>query len=92
MRAVIQVAMGEEPDLTPLHKQKSAAVRFVFSEEDIEVLNKIKVEHPDYIITEETGDILEEEITDSSNRFGVYVMSALNSSDLEKYLPAQLEE
>lgn len=94
VRAVIQIAIGEEPQLSPVCKPRAAAVRFVFSEEDIEVLHQIKAEHPEYIVFESIREIDVTSVpvvTDSSNRFGAYLLSAPDSADLEKYLPAELE-
>ena len=72
VRAVIQVACGLEPDLTPICKSIPVEVRFIFSEADIDEYERIKAEnrlirtvyfHPDNI----------GKITDSSNRAGCYV-------------------
>ena len=35
LKATIQVALGEEPDLTPVHPEQIAEIRFFLSEEDI---------------------------------------------------------
>lgn len=92
VKAVIQVALGEKPDLTGNTAPMQAAIRFVFSKEDVNVLNKIKNEHPEYIIKEDISAITEGEVTDSSTRFGYYLLSADKEVLLEKYLPTNMEE
>ena len=43
LKATIQVALGEEPDLTPVHPEQIAEIRFFLSEEDIKSFNPEKV-------------------------------------------------
>ncbi len=87
VHAVIRIALGEKPDLTPKHSLASAAVRYVFSSEDITVLDKIRKEHPEYIISTDIKESYEGEITDSSTRFGFYLLHADKAEELEKYMP-----
>lgn len=92
VRAVIDVALGNEPDLNRQHEQAKAAVRYVFSKEDLEVLQTIKEEHPEYLLSEEVQDTLEGEITDSASRYGVYLLRSDCNGEIEKYLPQEQEE
>lgn len=75
VKAVIQVACGEEPDLTSHHKGIKAEVRYIFNREDIEELDRIKKNDPEQLIKivdyhpERIGHI-----TDSSNRAGCYII------------------
>lgn len=92
VKAVIQIALGEEPELLPSDEAGAAAVRFVFSQEDIRVLEAIKREHPEYLVLEDVQEVLEGDVVDSSSRFGVYLLRSKSVSDLEKYLPKQAEE
>lgn len=92
VRAVIQVALGEEPDLEMKKAGARAAVRFIFSESDLDVLNQIRKEHPEYIVHEDVQATFDREVTDSSTRFGYYLLYADENGDLEKYLPKCVEE
>lgn len=92
VRAVIQIALGEEPDLTRGKFAQEAAIRFVFSKEDVAVLEKIKKEHPDYIVQEDVQDVVERTVTDSSARFGYYLLASDKKGELDQYLPCQLED
>lgn len=92
VKAVIQVALGEEPDLTRSHAPVQAAVRFVFAQNDLDVLDKIKTEHPECIVKEDIQEITESEVTDSSTRFGYYLLREDEEGVLEQYLPIHMEE
>ena len=88
VRAVISIALGEKPQgFDDACDYKScAAVRFIFSDKDILAFNKLKFEHPEYIVASDikpcTG-----EVTDSSTRLGYFLFSAPNSADLMPYMP-----
>lgn len=87
VKAVIQIAAGECPDLQPCGDRSVAAVRFVFSQNDLDVLKRLKMMHPDILVEEEIHEITHNEVTDSSNRFGYYLMQADSMDLLMPYLP-----
>ena len=89
VRAVIQIALGEEPDLTPDRELKTAGVRFIFSQEDANVFFRLKKEHPEYIVDYEINDDLTGDVTDSSTRLGYFLMQADSRDELLKYMPEQ---
>ena len=73
VRAVIQVACGEEPDLRPAGEPMTVEVRFIFTENDVRRMEEDRKE----------GRILEDvaffpenlgKATDSSNRAGCYII------------------
>lgn len=90
LEGVIKIALGEEPDLMPRHEKRAAAVRFIFGMEDQNILHQIEEEHPDYLILKHISDIQEGEITDSSNRYGAFLISAFQWEDLIPYLPEKV--
>ena len=92
VRAVIQVALGEKPDLSGNSIGRQAAVRFVFSTGDLNVLDKIQCEHKDYLVKADVQEIIDGPVTDSSTRFGYYLLCAKNMGELEQYLPNQAED
>lgn len=92
VKAVIQVALGEEPEVIKNDVEAQAAVRFVFSQEDVAVLDRIRNEHPECIVKEDVQEITEGEVTDSSTRFGYYLLCAEKEGVLEQYLPLHMEE
>lgn len=90
VRCVIQLALGEAPDTKPKAPKGAAAVRFVFREEDLEVLARLKREHPEYLVREENMLPISGEVTDSSTRFGAYLMTAQCAEALLPYLPEEV--
>ena len=92
VRAVIQIALGEKPDLEPDRKPMIAGVRFVFGQDDVDVFHKIKKEHPEYIVEYSIDDDLSGDVTDSSTRFGYYIMQAASMDDVVAYLPKTVSE
>ena len=91
-RAVVDVALGREPDLSAAAKPAAAAIRFIFDDADRKVLDQIKVERPELLqyeyMTSEPGE--EHDVTDSSTRYGHFVMSAPSVKELAPYLPEEL--
>ena len=85
-KAVIDVALGKPP-----HLEKScnnvAGVRFVFSDEDINVYKIIKERNPEIIIKSDVPDKITGEVTDSSTRLGYYIMKAEKLEEIIQYMP-----
>lgn len=86
--AVIDVALGQEPDLTPQHTPSNAMIRFVFDQADKDVLDQAKREHPDLIVFESPIEELSHEVTDSSSRFGFFILQSDDAELLAPYQPA----
>ena len=91
VRAVIDVATGSQPDLRPVCEPGYAAVRFVFDLNDIEAFDRLKKEDPDVIFASQIEEITGE-VTDSSTRFGYYIMRSDCRERLTPYLPADGED
>lgn len=77
VKAVIQVACGEEPDLTPDIKPQPVEVRFFLTHEDKQMYEDIKKNNPEKIlkIVDEHFELIGK-TTDSSNRAGCYIVKA----------------
>ena len=83
VRGVIDVASGKEPDLTPDFEPRAAAIRFVFSKEDMNVLDNVKKNYKDNLyFVSEISEIGEHKIVDSGTRYGFYIMTADNREKL----------
>jgi biotin carboxylase len=87
IKAVLDIAVGKEPDFEPCITPKAAGVRFVFDKKDIDIFKKLQREHSEYIIQSEINPIGENRVVDSSTRLGYYIMAADNAQDLYPYLP-----
>ena len=76
VRAVIDVACGAEPDLTPTGDGCVSAVRFLFSKADLDALERIRRENPEALYrVSEILPIDGHEIRDSSTRYGYYILT-----------------
>lgn len=77
VRAVLDTACGIEPDLTPKGQTCVSAVRFLFSEKDLDALERIRRENPEALYrVSEIQPIDGHEIRDSSTRYGYYLLTA----------------
>lgn len=86
VKAVIDVAMGDKPQILPKDKQAAAAVRFVLDKQDIDVLDEIRNSNSNVLIAYEYDEHVGEVVSDSSSRHGYYILAADNPMILEKYL------
>ena len=87
VRAVIEVALGQEPTGLERTVDRAAAVRFVLREEDLLVLERVRREAPELLYEASVQPYDGREVTDSSNRLGYYILYADRPEALEKYLP-----
>ena len=77
VRMVIDVAVGSAPDFTKVCEPMPVKSVFIFTEEDLRELNRLKREEPEKLI--KIVDLHPEnigKITDSSNRAGCYIRKA----------------
>lgn len=88
MRAVIDVSLGREPDLTPHDCEGNALIRFLFSEDDLSVLDGLRKRHSHLLSRYSVAEDLNRKIVDSSTRHGFFILSAENFNDLRAYVPA----
>ncbi len=84
VKGVIDVALGNKI-VVEQTKEMCAAVRYIFSKEDLEVFKRLEAEHPEYIFDKDINSPTEEKVTDSSSRFGYYLMTANNRVDILQY-------
>ncbi len=77
-KAVIDIATGQKPDsIKEKNDESYGLVKFVFNEEDIDILENIKKNSPESIWRIGNIDKLStREVTDSSTRFGYYILKA----------------
>lgn len=85
--AVISVALGEQPDLSVVGRPGCSAIRFVLSQADLDVLADLKATHPELLHFESPIEPFDHEVTDSSSRFGYFIMRGDAPSDLDPWLP-----
>ena len=77
VKMVIQVACGEEPDFTRVCQGAPVAVKFIFTQDDLNEFEQLRQSDPKRIL--QIVDLHPEnigKITDSSNRAGCYIYRA----------------
>lgn len=87
LAAVINVALGEEPDLSPHHEARASGIRFIFTKQDITAYEKVKSDNPEIFVRGSNIVPLDHAITDSSNRDGFFIMCAPAVEKILKYMP-----
>ncbi|WP_028234381.1 ATP-grasp domain-containing protein [Pseudobutyrivibrio sp. MD2005] len=87
VKAVIDVAMGNKPDIHPSRKNY-AIIRYVMNKKDKELMDSALEKMSENVIDYKLADNLEGEILDSSTRYGYFMMCDENGEVL-KYLPEE---
>lgn len=85
--AVVDCALGVQPDLALRSAPKAAAVRFALSDDDCDELDRLRAERPDLIVHGSWERPVGRKVTDSSNRFGSCVIAAEKAEELLPWLP-----
>ena len=89
VKAVIQCALDEKPEILK-QSSKAAGIRFIFDQTDICAYQRLKAEHPEWLIREDIKPIAEDKlVTDSSNRYGYFLMCSEQAEQLMPYMPAE---
>jgi biotin carboxylase len=75
MKMVIDVAVGKEPEIISAGENDQAEIRFIFTQSDLDELEKVKTETPERIVR--ISDLELENLgntVDSSSRVGYYIL------------------
>lgn len=88
----LELLAGQDVSFAEIARKGAAGIRFVFSSEDINVLNTIKKENPECLVLENIEGDTSKAITDSSTRYGFYIFSSNKLEDIEYYLPSHDRE
>lgn len=87
VKMVIDVAAGKSPKFEQERTPAYAAIRFVFSQKDLDVFEELKEKKPESIYyVSEIEDIGEHEVVDSSTRFGYYIFTAQTYNEVKEIL------
>ena len=85
--AVIDVSCGRAPALKKCTEPKISAIRFIFNEQELECFEKIKALHPESIYrASEIMPIDGRQISDSSTRYGFYILQSESMEDMLELL------
>ncbi|MCR5302030.1 MAG: ATP-grasp domain-containing protein [Lachnospiraceae bacterium] len=88
---VIDVCLGIPPVVRKT-KNASAGIRFIFSDKDVKVLERIRRDRPELIVEEDVHRISSQTVTDSSTRFGYFTLASDDPNDIKRYMPGESEE
>lgn len=87
VRMVIDVACGKKPDFRKLRQEGAACIRFIFHKQDLELLERLKSEMPENIhFISEIKPVCEGRVTDSSTRFGYYILAFESPDQAKEYV------
>lgn len=73
---VVQIALGEAPDMTQAEHYPACGVRFIFGPADIEAREGMRGDPSVTLLEESPVDPMDHTVTDSSTRFGYYIFAA----------------
>lgn len=91
IKMAIDVACGNSPDFTKYNQPKIAFIRFIFDENDLYQLNRIKKVCPSAIYRISPIELPgSQKVTDSSTRLGYYILTCSSKKQLNELL--QLHE
>lgn len=80
VQMVIDVALGNEPKFDKVCEPKVAAIKFIFSKEEYETLEKIAETNPNILYYKSQIEDMNHDIVDSGSRYGFYIFG-LNSKE-----------
>lgn len=87
VRMVIEVASGRRPTLKRVREPKTAYIHFIFTKADRELLRKLEREIPEKIhFISEMEEIHEGAVTDSSTRFGYFILAFDSLAEAKEYV------
>ncbi|MBR4455203.1 MAG: ATP-grasp domain-containing protein [Solobacterium sp.] len=86
VKAVISCALKEEPDLKQGTHYGAAGIRFILNNMDVIAFERLKKEHPEFLVRYEIN-ALNGSVTDSSSRHGYFLMKAETREALLPYMP-----
>lgn len=86
LKMAIDISTGKEPNLKEItNHSKVAFIKFIFGNKDLHILNKIKEYHPNSLVRYEiTGEVETRKVTDSSTRFGYYILKGSRRDEVLK--------
>lgn len=83
---VIDVATGNPPKFKKVCEPKVAVIKFIFSKEDYENLERIAIQFPKKLYYKSNIEDMNHDIIDSSSRYGFYIFAFDNKEEVEKIL------
>ena len=87
VKMVIDVAVGNQPDMTKDECLGNSAILFIFTKADLEKLERVKKEYGDCIYRiSEIEPIESHDVVDSSSRHGYYILTSDSKEKIDRIL------
>lgn len=84
---VVRIAMGMKPDLTAGKHYKFTGVHFILTNKDLDAFSRLQEQNPELLQMHEVHPVTENEVTDSSTRFGYFLMAGNDWNKIVPYMP-----
>ena len=75
VKAVIDVAIGKEPELVPGKKFGAAGIKFIFEQSDVDYFKQVREKYGDLIVESDIEELTDRKVVDSSSRFGYFIVA-----------------
>ena len=87
LQGVVNCALVKPPVFPKIRQKRVAAVSYILNQQDIQRYQRLCQTHPEFIVSADVPDTVSGEVSDSSTRFGYFIMASERKEDLEEYLP-----
>ncbi|MFT8887965.1 MAG: ATP-grasp domain-containing protein [Ethanoligenens sp.] len=85
LRMTLDAACGKAPDFTPVSEPQTAFVRFLFGQEDLDVLRGLQISESAVLRRVSAIDLPDgRQVTDSSTRLGYYIGACADAAQFEE--------
>lgn len=85
LKMTIQTSLGEQPDMQVIGKKYFAGIRFIFNENDLNILNELKNSEYLYFYSD-IENSMNAKVTDSSSRKGYFILRCESKEELMKWM------
>ena len=83
---VVQIALGQAPDMTQKEHYPACGIRFVFGPQDLEERDRLRSAPGIAMLEESPIDPMDHIVTDSSTRFGYYIFASQDPALLCRWM------
>ena len=88
VKAVIDVALGREPELVPGPKHNAAGISFIFDQAEVDYFHEVQKKYNSLIIESEIEEITDRKVVDSSSRFGYFIVAGDDANLIRQIISA----
>lgn len=89
VKAIIEIAVGEKPELSQIFKDQYVAIRFIMSKDDMDIIEW--AEKNTELMEVSDMNFSNEKIVDSSSRYGYFIVKSNEYSTLKRLMKFEQE-